>query len=271
MPLRVVTWNVNSLRSALRHGFLDWLTESRYDVICLQEVRAELKYLLPLESLFKGYKAYWNPAVKPGYAGVGILTRYEPVSIERGLNGGEDPEGRSITADFGTFRVGSFYAPNATPNTMKIPKKLLWLNDFQEHIAARNDKPFLVTGDLNVAHTTLDSQGIDRPQGMNGCTPEERAGFQSVLDHCLLSDPTRERSGDKILSTWWNPRDHYRAAADGVRYDYILLQKKFNLLVEAQAIHPEVTGSDHCPVSMEIGLFVESLTLAQEAGQKSLL
>src|SRR5688500_7559152 len=173
MSLTVVTWNVNSLRSAMRRGFLDWLQTTKPDVVCLQEVRALREQLHPLEPLFDGYRCIWNPAERAGYAGTAVLTRFEPVSFEFGLNGGSDPQGRSLTVDFGDFRVGSFYAPNSTPDTPKIPIKQTWLEDFREHVAERGEKPFIVTGDLNVAYKELDSQGVAHPYGMNGCTREE--------------------------------------------------------------------------------------------------
>ncbi len=271
MPLRIVTWNVNSLRSVLQKGFLDWMATAQPDVLCLQEVRAEIKHLYPLEQLFPGYRAFWHPAVRSGYAGVAMLSRFEPVAIERGLKGNDDPEGRALTLDFGTFRVGSYYAPNATPNTPKIPIKIAWLTQFQKHIAAAPDVPLILAGDFNVAHTSRDSGGIAHPPYMNGCTPEERETFQKIFTEQTFSDPLREQEGTKLLNTWWAPHSFDRHMSDGMRYDYLLLQKKFAHLVQEQSIETSVRGSDHCPVRMVIDLSTHHLPPARTTGQDYLL
>lgn len=271
MALRIVSWNVNSLRSALEKGFLNWMNDLKPDIICLQEVRATEQHLRPLEPLFPGYRAIWNPAIKPGYAGTAVLSRFEPLSSEKGLCGQADPEGRSLTVDFGDFYVGSFYAPNATPNTPKIPIKQQWLNDFTRHVAQKSTKPFFLCGDLNVAHSIYDSQNTPHPRNMNGCTPEERKSFQTLFDACDLIDPTRIAANDAILSTWWDVPTALRSMKNGVRYDYILLQKAHSHLVAEQKTHHDIGGSDHCPVSILVALPDPALKQATGSGQVSLL
>lgn len=272
MSLHIVTWNVNSLRSAIGKGFVEWLKREAPDMVCLQETRATLDQLRPLESLFPGYEAIWNSAIRPGYAGTAILTRFKPLAIEYGLNKNADPEGRSLTVDFGDFYVASLYAPNAPPDTPKMTTKCVWLDQLQAHVKARSDKPFIVGGDLNVAHRELDSRGVLRPNGINGCTEKERRGFQKLLDECGLYDPLREQAGDTILSTWWHARESERRGNNGVRFDYILLHQNHRPLVTESRIHPDVWGSDHCPTSLVIDFPIVNLsTVSSHIGQANLL
>lgn len=269
--MKIVSWNVNSLRSAFRQGFLDWLAREKPDVVCLQEVRAQVAQLRPLEEQLAGYRAIWHPAQRPGYAGVAILTRYEPVGVEIGLDGDADLQGRAVTVDFGTFRVGSYYAPNADPGSHKISIKETWLRQFQKHIATRDEKPFVVAGDLNVAYTSLDSGGVAAPWGMNGCTEVEREGMRAVFERCHLFDAARDEAVDGLLSTWWAQPATQRSLKNGMRYDYVLLQKKYRALVAAQEILYHVRGSDHCPVSLTLHVSTGDLHHAETRGQARLL
>lgn len=259
MSLTIVTWNVNSLRSAIRQGFVSWLETAAPDVVCLQEVRATRQQLAPLEAVFKGYQAIWHPAERPGYAGTAILTRFQPLAIEYGLNGAADPEGRALTVDFGTVSIGSFYAPNAPPETEKMEKKRVWLEQFFAHVQSHEQKPFIFGGDFNVARTALDSRGVPHPPGMNGCTKEERAWFEAAFHAGILCDPHRERTPSSILSTWWRIGERPRFSQEGVRFDYTLVRAKERAMVLDGMIHPEVFGSDHCPVHLTIDIPTESL------------
>ncbi len=270
MPVKIVTWNVNSLRSVLRKNFLAWLKTSAPDIICLQEVRAKLDQLRPIESLFEGYQTIWHPAVRSGYAGTAILSRFEPVLIEHGLAGDVDLEGRALTADFGDFRVGSFYAPNATADTPKIPIKCAWLNQFQKHISNYSDKPFIIAGDLNVAHIKFDSGGVPHPLHINGCTDEERESFQSLLDKSCLHDPIRNQAGTELLSTWWHAGNLNRNNSNGIRCDYVLIQTEHSNLIQNCAINSEIDGSDHCPISLTVNFQTNNLLPAKKTGQKNL-
>lgn len=270
MPIRIITWNVNGLRSAVRNGFAKWLRATAPDVVCLQEVRATLDQLRPLEPLFSGYRAIWHPAIRPGYAGVAVLTRWEPVQVEYGLDGDQDPEGRALTVDYGAFRVASLYAPNAVPGTSRIGEKCLWLERLRKHVLACSDKPFIVSGDLNVAYEVADSGGEVHPYGVNGCTDEERAGFRRLLEDGALRDPHRNQAGDSPLSTWWSA-GRARSSANGMRYDYALIGTPHVSKVVDQAIHPDVGGSDHCPVSLTLDISVDGLRSARSVGQGRLV
>lgn len=268
--MKIVSWNVNSLRSAFRQGFLDWLAREKPDVVCLQEVRAQVAQLRPLEEQLAGYRAIWHPAQRPGYAGVAILTRYEPVEVELGLCGEADPEGRSLTVDFGLFRVGSYYAPNAIPGTAKILKKCLWLTQCRQHVEACSDKPFVLAGDFNVAHTELDSQWVRHPVGMNGCTEEEREAFILLMQAGRFSDPHREVNKGSLLSTWWPLPAEQRTRQNGIRYDYMLVSQPDRLKTTDAMIHHDVPGSDHCPVSLTVEVSTDALLAAESRGQTRL-
>lgn len=271
MSLSIVTWNVNSLRSCLTKGFSSWLTATAPDIVCLQEVRAELKHLLPLEPLFPGYRCFWNPAERPGYAGTAILTKFEPINVQGGLHADPDPQGRALTADYGSFRIMSLYAPNAVAGTEKIPIKVIWLARLREHILSRLDKPLFVCGDLNVAHTKWDSRGQEHPRGMNGCTPEEKSGFQNLLTDCHLIDPMRAQYDSSVLSTWWHALSPERHSLDGMRFDYILIPEGQRGLILDQKIQSDTFGSDHCPVSATVSIETSELQRVDVVGQTSLL
>ncbi|NBS69017.1 hypothetical protein EBT31_08890 [bacterium] len=271
MEMRIFSWNVNSLRSALEKGFKEWISEEKPDIVCLQEVRASLDKLHAIEPLFPEYKILWNPAEKSGYAGTAILSRFEPLSFETGLAGNPDPEGRSITADFGEFLVGSFYAPNAIPGTEKITKKLRWMEEFTNHLATKKGKPFFLCGDFNIAPTILDSQNTPHPRGMNGCTKEEREALEVIIKEHKLHDPMRNAAGSSLLSSWWACSPALRSMNNGFRYDYILLQTAFQTWITDQKIHHERGGSDHCPVSIAANIPTSNLKKARGGGQASLL
>lgn len=265
MALKIVSWNVNSLRSAIRKDFVSWLEKANPDIVCLQEIRATLEQLRPLEALLKGYRAIWHPALRPGYAGTAILSKFEPIDFETGLNGEPDPEGRALTLDFGKFRVASLYAPNAIPGTHKIAEKCTWLNRLQDHVAANSDKPIILGGDLNVAQCKLDSRNELHPSNVNGCTAEERSNFQKILHACNLYDPVRDREPGSILSTWWHAMAGERQNNNGIRFDYILLNDDHRDRVLDCAIHSEIDGSDHCPTSLTINFPTEDLRPAVPA------
>lgn len=271
MPLTIVSWNVNSFRSAIRKDFLIWLQKTSPDIVCLQEIRGTALQLQPIEPLLTGYEAIWHPAIRPGYAGTGILTKYKPQTIEYGLNGANDPEGRALTIDFGSFRIASFYTQNAVPGTAKIAEKNAWFQELCTHVTKRSEKPFIVCGDLNVAQSRLDSRDESHPNGVNGCTDEERAAFEHMLDVCHLYDPVRARHQETVLSTWWHATTSERRPDNGIRFDYTLIPETCRNLVQAAIIQTDVSGSDHCPTSVTMSLPVHELRTAYALGQACLL
>lgn len=271
MALHIVSWNVNSLRAALEKGFLEWIQQEKPDIVCLQEVRATRDKLHARETLFPNYKILWNPAEKPGYAGTAIMSRYEPSSSTTGLAEQYDPEGRAITADFGTFFVGSFYAPNAPPGEEKMKRKLSWMHALDMHIEKYAHKPFFLCGDFNIVPTIHDSQNIRHPHNINGCTNEERKALEHIMKKHALLDPMRKAAGDCMLSSWWAVKPELRSMNNGIRCDYILLQEAHAPLVVHERIHHEVGGSDHCPVSITVNIATESLPKATGGGQIALL
>jgi exodeoxyribonuclease-3 len=148
----------------------------------------------------------------------------------------------------------------------------MWLRNLREHALERAETPLILCGDLNVAHTHLDSQGVPYPAGYNGCTPEERDGMNRLMQECELIDPAREAAGTGLLSSWWSPYEYGRKPGNGIRLDYILLPEKHRGLVAGGRIHPEMEGSDHCPVSLELDVPVAHLqAVGATATQKQLL
>lgn len=274
MPVRIVSWNVNGLRSCISKGFLTWLAADRPDVVCLQEVRTSPEKLVPLEAQIAnlGYHCLWHPAERKGYSGTAVLSRFVPLAHERGLAGSEDVQGRALTADFGSFKIASLYGPNSSPGTSKIPIKQMWLRNLRDHAEAHADTPLILCGDLNVAVDERDSQGVTAPLGFNGCTHEEREGLRRLFDECDFYDPARDAAGDALLSSWWSPYEYGRKGGNGIRLDYALIGNAHRGVVTNTAVHPEVQGSDHCPVSITVDLPTAHLQPAVgRAAQKMLL
>jgi len=249
--VHVASWNVNGIRSCLRKGGDDWMRRCGADVICLQETRA---FPEQVDLDLPGYDAYWNPAEKPGYSGVAILTRREPLEVTAGLGIIElDGEGRVITAEFDDLHVVSVYTPNSQNELRRLEyREQHWDPAFLEHMSElAAHKPVLFCGDLNVAHREIDLANPRSNRRNAGFTDEERAGFDRILAAGFI-DSFREFEPGGGHYTWWSNRPGVRERNVGWRIDYVLVSAALRPRLEAAAIHPEVLGSDHCPVSVRL-------------------
>lgn len=247
--MHVASWNVNGIRSCLRKGGDAWLRSCGADVICLQETRA---FPEQVDLDLPGYDAYWNPAEKPGYSGVAILTRREPLAVTAGLGIVElDGEGRVITAEFDDLYVVSVYTPNSQSELRRLDyRQQHWDPAFLEHMRELDaHKPVIFCGDLNVAHREIDLANPRSNRRNAGFTDEERAGFDGILAAGFL-DTFREFEPGPGHYTWWSNRPGVRERNVGWRIDYVVVSAALKPRLAAAAIHPEVLGSDHCPVSV---------------------
>jgi exodeoxyribonuclease-3 len=249
--MKLVSWNVNGLRSALQKGFLDFLKNTPADVYCLQEVRAlpeDLKFSLD------GYELFWNPAEKKGYSGVAIFTRQKPLQVTKGLGMAEhDREGRVLTAEFDDFFLVNVYTPNSQRELTRLDYRTNdWDKLFLEYCRGlEKKKPVIFCGDLNVAHKEIDLANPKANKRNAGFTEEERRGFDAIVASGFI-DTFREFTQDGGHYTWWSNFANSRARNIGWRIDYFCVSSSLRRRLQAAEILPHIMGSDHCPVTLEI-------------------
>ncbi len=249
--VHVVSWNVNGLRACLRKGGGEFLRSCGADVICLQETRTmpdQVELDLP------GYHAFWNPAVKPGYSGVAVFTRRKPTSVQLDLGDPRlDGEGRVLTVELPRMYVVNVYTPNAQAELARLDYRAgAWDPTFLAHCVQLDaHKPVVFCGDLNVAHREIDLANPKSNRRNAGFTDEERANFDAILAAGFV-DTFREFCQDGGKYTWWSNRPGVRERNVGWRIDYVLASQRLRPKLRAAAIHDEVLGSDHCPVSLVV-------------------
>jgi len=251
--MRLISWNVNGLRACVGKGFLEFFDEIRADAVCLQETKMQPDQLtLELE----GYSQYWNSAVKKGYSGTAIFTRMQPLSVKNGMDLPEhDTEGRVITCEFEDFYLVTVYTPNAQNELARLDYRMSWDDAFREFLLALDaKKPVIVCGDMNVAHKEIDLKNPGPNRGSAGFTDEEREKFTRLLESGF-TDSFRYLHPDLIGAySWWSYRFKARQNNAGWRIDYFLVSDRIKDKIVTASILPEVMGSDHCPVMLEIEL-----------------
>lgn len=264
--MKLYSWNVNGIRAVLNKGaFQSFIAAHRPDILCLQETKAKEGQA---EIDLPEYKEYWNSAEKAGYSGTAIFSKTEPLQVLRGFAddlaqkyglagdsyGDPDKEGRVLSAEFEDFWVVTVYTPNSKGDLSRLGlRHKQWDPAFLEHIKElEKTKPVLFCGDLNVAHAEIDLANPKANVGKHGFTNEERAGFDA-FEAAGYTDTFRAAFPDKAEAyTWWTHWANARARNVGWRIDYWLASKDIADRVKNPQIHPDVLGSDHCPVSIEI-------------------
>lgn len=251
--MRLISWNVNGLRACVGKGFLDFFHEIRADAVCLQETKMQPGQLtLELE----GYSQYWNSAVKKGYSGTAVFTKKTPVSVKNGMDIPEhDNEGRVITCEYEDFYLVTVYTPNAQSELARLDYRMAWDDAFREYLLELDaKKPVIVCGDMNVAHREIDLKNPGPNRGSAGFTDEEREKFTRLLD-AGFTDSFRYMHPDLTGAySWWSYRFKARQNNAGWRIDYFLVSDRIKDKIVTASILPEVMGSDHCPVMLEIEL-----------------
>lgn len=251
-PKKFISWNINGIRSVLKKGFLDFVATTRPDVLCLQESRARPDQVSGVEWP-AGYHQFWNPAEKLGYAGTLTLSRFEPLSVANGMGDKQhDSEGRVLTVEFEDYFVVNCYTPNSKRDLSRLDYRQEWDRAFLRHLKKlEKKKPVIFCGDINVAHTPDD---LARPKGnekTHGFTIEERTGFTNLVNAGFL-DTFREFHQGNGHYSWWSNMGNARARNVGWRIDYWGISKSLRPRLKNASILAEVTGSDHCPVSIEL-------------------
>jgi exodeoxyribonuclease-3 len=252
--MKIISYNVNGIRAAVKKGFIDWLSEESPDVICLQEIKA-LEEQLDLDLFINaGYKYnYWFSANKKGYSGVAILSKTKPNHVEYGTGiESMDFEGRNIRADFDNFSVMSLYLPSGT-NLLRLEHKLNYMNMFQDYIDKLKmsfDK-LIIVGDYNICHKSIDIHDPVRNKNVSGFLPIERSWLDIFISRGFV-DSFREINNLPNMYSWWSYRANSRQNNKGWRIDYAMLTQNLKNNISDAKILNEVKHSDHCPILVEL-------------------
>ncbi len=249
--MRFVSWNVNGLRAAVGKGFEEVFWNLNADCFCVQETKLQEGQI---ELDLPGYQGYWNYAEKKGYSGTAIFSRVEPISVQYGIGVDEhDHEGRTVTLEFEEFFLVCVYTPNAQNELARIDYRMDWEDCFRKYLVELDGKkPVIVCGDMNVAHQEIDLKNAAANVGHAGFSDEERGKFGELLD-AGFADTFRMIYPDrKDAYSWWSYRGNARAKNVGWRIDYFLVSNRLKGNVQDAYIFPEITGSDHCPVGLDI-------------------
>ena len=249
--MKLISWNVNGIRACLTKGFEDVFKKMDADIFCLQETKCQPDQI-NLE--FEGYTSYWNSAEKKGYSGTAIFTKQKPINVTYGIGIEEhDKEGRVITLEFEKFYMVDIYTPNSKRELERLEYRQIWEDEIRKYLLKLNEtKPVIMCGDLNVAHKEIDLKNPKTNRHNAGFTDEERQKMTELLD-AGFTDSFRYLYPDKDNAySWWSYMGHAREKNVGWRIDYFIVSKSIENQIKEAKIYPEIMGSDHCPVGLEI-------------------
>jgi exodeoxyribonuclease III len=257
----LLTWNVNGIRAAQKNGFFKWFAEQSADVVCMQETKArpeqlDEEALHPLK-----YHSYWHSAEKPGYSGVAIYSRKEPLDVRYGIGIPDiDREGRVLIAEYADFVLLNAYFPNSQREHTRLPYKLAFCDRMLEFLEAyrAKGKSVVLCGDFNIAHRAIDLKNPKQNEKNAGYLPEERAWMEKFVGggeapgSYNYIDTFRHFNSDPGHYTWWSYRPGVREKNIGWRLDYFVVNPELRDRLKACVNQPQIRGSDHCPVRLEI-------------------
>lgn len=253
--IRVLSWNVNGLRAVLKKGFLKWFLKESPEILCLQETKAHEDQLPDSLKDVEGYRSYFSTPERKGYSGVALYTKSEPVRVTYGLGIEKfDREGRVIVADYGQFELLNIYFPNGQSSAERLQYKMEFYEAFLEFVnkLRSQGKSVVVCGDLNTAHKAIDLARPKANEKNSGFLPEERAWVDKFLGHGYV-DTFRMYNQLPDQYSYWDQISRARDRNVGWRIDYFFVSEDFSDRIKAAYIYPDVMGSDHCPVGVEIG------------------
>lgn len=249
--MKLISWNVNGLRAVMGKGFMDFFNKADADIFCLQETKLQQGQI---EMDLPGYFQYWNYAEKKGYSGTAIFTKKEPLSVRYGIGMEEhDKEGRVITLEFEDFYFITVYTPNSQDELKRLDYRITWEDDFLGYIKAlEEDKPVIYAGDLNVARLEIDLKNPKNNRRNAGFTDEERGKLEAVLANGFVDTFRHFYPDIENVYSWWSYRFKARERNAGWRIDYFIASDAIKDRLEDAKIHTDVTGSDHCPVELDL-------------------
>lgn len=249
--MKLISWNVNGIRACVNKGFKEFFEEIQADIFCIQETKCQPEQI---DLSFNGYTSYWNSAEKKGYSGTAIFTKKEPIAVTYGIGKEEhDKEGRIITLEFKDFYLVNNYTPNSKRELERLEYRQIWEDEIRKYLLKLNKtKPVIMCGDLNVAHQEIDLKNPKTNRGNAGFTDEEREKMTQLLK-VGFTDSFRYLYPDKEGAySWWSYMGRAREKNVGWRIDYFIVSNSIQKQIKEATIYPEVLGSDHCPVGIEI-------------------
>jgi len=251
--MKLVSWNVNGIRACVRKGFMDYFKEADADIFCIQESKCQEGQVdLPLD----GYYQYWNYALRKGYSGTAVFTKKEPLTVRYGVGDEEtEDEGRIITLEYEAFYLVNVYTPNAKRDLSRLDDRLQWEDKLYLYLKELDaEKPVIYCGDLNVAHHEIDIRNYKTNYGNSGFTVEERSKMTRLLDEGFIDTLRYFHPETEGIYSWWSYMAKVRERNIGWRIDYFIVSERLKEQLNAAGTHPEIMGSDHCPVYLEIDL-----------------
>ena len=252
--LLLLSWNVNGIRAIQRKGFLDWFSDQNLDILCLQETKAQPEQLSSDLINVKGYHSYWNYPERKGYSGVAIYTREEPQNIDFSFEStGLDMEGRALIADYHNFTLMNIYFPNGKRDQERLDYKMAFYDDFLEYADKLRaaGKKLVICGDVNTAHKEIDLARPRENSKVSGFLPIEREWIDKFVDHGYV-DTFRRFNREPGQYSWWDMKSGARARNVGWRIDYFFVSEDLLSSLTEAFIMPNVMGSDHCPVGINL-------------------
>ena len=251
--MKFVSWNVNGLRAIVGKGFEDIFKSFDADFFCLQEIKLQEGQL---DLNFEGYKAYYSYADRKGYSGTAIFSRHEPISVRTVLGvDRHDHEGRIVALEFERFYIVTVYTPNSQSELVRLDYRMDWEESCRSFLCELSkSKPVIVCCDMNVAHTEIDLANPKTNRMNPGFTDQERQAMTTLLDAGFI-DTFRALHPDTTAAySWWSYRGRAREKNVGWRIDYFLTSADLRDKIISAEIHPDIVGSDHCPVSLELDI-----------------
>ncbi len=251
----LISWNVNGLRAAVKKGFLDLLLEHRFDIVCVQETKVSQDKLPREVKNIQGYYNYFVSAEQNGYSGVGTFSKNKPIKLEKGM-GIEvfDREGRFLRTDYEDFVLLNIYFPNGKASQERLGYKMAFYDAFLDYanaLKSEGKKLVICGGDVNTAHKEIDLARPKQNEMISGFLPEERAWMDKFLAAGYL-DSFRMFNPEGGNYSWWSMRTGARSRNVGWRLDYVFVSENLRENVKSASIYPEIMGSDHCPVGLEL-------------------
>ncbi|HWR30958.1 MAG TPA: exodeoxyribonuclease III [Negativicutes bacterium] len=249
--MKLVSWNVNGLRACMGKGFKNIFTTTDADILCVQETKMQQGQA---EIAFSGYEQFWNSALKKGYSGTAVFSRVQPLAVSYGMGQDEhDQEGRLISLEFKEFYLVNVYTPNSQRGLLRLEYRMQWEDSFREYIGKLGaEKPVIICGDLNVAHQEIDIKNPAANKNNAGFTQNERDKMTQLLETGLTDSFRHLYPERRDAYSWWSYMGNARARNVGWRIDYFLVSDGLCSMIQAADILPDVQGSDHCPVMLEI-------------------
>lgn len=249
--MKFISWNVNGIRACVQKGFVEFFRGADADIFCIQETKMQEGQL---ELDLEGYHQYRNYAVKKGYSGTAVFTKKEPLSVAYGIGIEEhDQEGRVITLEFEDFYFVTVYTPNSQNELARLDYRMKWEDDFRAYLKKLDEnKPVVVTGDMNVAHQEIDLKNPKTNRRNAGFTDEERQKFTDLLDAGFIDTFRYFYPDQEGIYSWWSYRFRAREKNAGWRIDYFCVSESLKDRLKGAGILTEVLGSDHCPVVLEM-------------------